>query len=48
MNCVTFPFSTINSISISVNNSNLTSVFFKSACHANARAERNIHLDFLF
>ena len=29
------PISTINSISISVNNSNSTFVFFKHACHAN-------------
>ena len=35
------PFSTINSISISVNNSNFTSVFFKAACHANPGAEGN-------
>ena len=33
--------STINSMSISVNNSNFTSVFFKFAYHANAGAERN-------
>ena len=32
-------FSTINSISILVNNSNFTSVFFKHACHANAGAD---------
>ena len=35
------PFSTINSISISINNSNITSVSFKAACHANPGAERN-------
>ena len=34
------PFSTINSISISVNNSNFTFVFFKHACHANAGADK--------
>ena len=34
-------FSTISSISISVSNSNSTSVFFKAACHANPGAERN-------
>ena len=34
-------FSTFNSISISVNNSNFTSVFFKAACYANAGAEIN-------
>ena len=28
-------FSTINNISILVNNSNSASVFFKQACHAN-------------
>ena len=33
------PFSIINSISISVNNSNYTSVFFKQACHANPGAD---------
>ena len=46
MNCVTYSssnsFSTINSISISVNNSNFTSVFFEAACHANPVAERNL------
>ena len=44
MNCMTSsltPFSTINSISISVYNSNLNSVFFKAACHANPGAERD-------
>ena len=35
------PFSTINSISISINNSDFTSVLFKAACHANPGAERN-------
>ena len=34
------PFSTINNMSTSVNNSNFTSVFFKQACHANAGADR--------
>ena len=34
-------FSTINSISVSVNNSNFTSAFLKTACHANSRAERS-------
>ena len=35
------PFAIINSISISVNNSNFTSVFFKAACYANPGAKRN-------
>ena len=35
------PFSTINSISTSFNNSNFTSVFYKAACQANPEAERN-------
>ena len=35
------PFSTINSISIPVNKSNFTSVFFKGAYHANPGAESN-------
>ena len=30
----------INSIFISVNNSNFTSVFFKHACHANPGADK--------
>ena len=34
------PFSTINSISMSVNNSNFTSVFFEVASHANPGAEK--------
>ena len=34
-------FSTISSISISVNNSNFTSVFFKAAYDANPGAEKN-------
>ena len=34
------PFSTINNISTSVNNSNVTSVFFKQACHAHPGADR--------
>ena len=36
------PFSTTDSISLSVNNSYFTSVLFKAACHANLGAERNI------
>ena len=35
------PFSANNNISISANNSNRTSVFFKAAYHANQEAERN-------
>ena len=34
------PFSTINSTSISVNNSYFTFVFFKYACHANPGADK--------
>ena len=34
-------FSTISSISISVNNSNFNSVFFKAAYDANPGAEKN-------
>ena len=34
------PSSTINKISILVNNSNSTLVFFKQACHANPGAEK--------
>ena len=34
-------FSTINNISTSVNNSNFSSVFLKTACHDNPGAERN-------
>ena len=34
-------FSIINSISLSVNNSNFTSVLFKQACHANPGADKN-------
>ena len=45
MNCVTYSssnfFLTINSISISVNNSNFTLVCYKAACYANPGAERN-------
>ena len=45
MNCMTYSssyvFSTFNSLSISVNNSNFTSVFFKDAYHANLGTERN-------
>ena len=33
------PFSTINNISMSVNYSNFTPVFFKRACHADPSAE---------
>ena len=35
------PFSTINNISISVERSNFTFVFFKAAYHANPGAGRN-------
>ena len=35
-------FSTINSISMTVNNLNLTSVFFKAAYHAYLGAEKNL------
>ena len=35
------PFSTIDNIFISLKRSNFTLVFFKAACHANPRAERN-------
>ena len=35
------PFLTINSMSVSVNSSNFTSVYFKAASHANLGAERN-------
>ena len=45
MDCLHIPplirYSTINSISISVNNSNFTSVFFKAACYVNPGAQRN-------
>ena len=34
------PFSTINNISKSVNNSNLVPIFFKQACHANPGADK--------
>ena len=37
---ILIPFSTINSISVSVNNSNFTSVFSKAACQANPGAEK--------
>ena len=42
MNGMTYPtpFSTIKNISISVNRSNFTLVFFKDACNANPHAER--------
>ena len=33
------PYSTVNSISISVNNSFFTSVFLKASCHDNQGAE---------
>ena len=43
MYCMTYssliPFSAINNISISINNFNLTPVFFKQACHANPGAD---------
>ena len=35
------PYSTISNISISVERSNFTLVFFKATCHANPEAERN-------
>ena len=35
------PFSAINNILISVNNSRFTPVFFKQACHANPGANKN-------
>ena len=38
--CTSNSFSTINSISISVNTSNSTSVFFKHVCHANPGADK--------
>ena len=45
MYCMTYspliPFSTINNILISVNNSNFTLVFFKQAFHANPGADKN-------
>ena len=45
INCITYPSSnsskTINNVSISVNSSSFTSVFFKAACHANPAGERN-------
>ena len=37
------PFSTINNISTSVNNSNFIPDFYKHACHANPGADRNEH-----
>ena len=44
MYCMNYPtpnsFFNINNISISVNNSNFTPVFFKQACHANPGADR--------
>ena len=45
MNCVTYScskthFSTIGIISISVNNSDFTSVFYEAARHANPGAEK--------
>ena len=41
MTCFSNAISNINSISISVNNSSFTSVFFKVAYYANAGAEIN-------
>ena len=45
MNCVNYAssnsFSPNNSISISVNNSNFTSVLIKTACQANLGAKRD-------
>ena len=45
MNDVTYSplshFSTVNSISVSVNNFYFTSVFLKAACYANPGAEAN-------
>ena len=35
------PFPNINSISISVGNSNFTPIFFKTACHANPGDEKH-------
>ena len=35
------PFSTINSISISINSSNFSSIIFKAGFHANPGVERN-------
>ena len=35
------PFSTINSMSMSINSSNFNSIFFKAGFHANPGAERN-------
>ena len=47
--CTSNSFSTINSISISVNTSNSTSVFFKHVCHANPGAEKNeLYKDHIF
>ena len=45
MNCVTYScskthFSTISIISVSVNNSDFTSVFYEAAWHANPEAEK--------
>ena len=34
------PFSTVNNISVLVDNSNSTLVFFKQACHANLGADK--------
>ena len=34
------PFSTINSISISVNNSDFTLAYFRAACHPNPGVEK--------
>ena len=40
MNSMTYSTSTINSISVSVQRSNLILVFFKAACYANPGAVR--------
>ena len=51
MNSMTYSsfnfFLTINSILISVNNSNFTSIIFKAACHANPGAETKILQDLI-
>ena len=39
MYCMKIPFSAINNISISLNNSNSTLVFFKHGCYANLGAD---------
>ena len=44
MYCMTYstsnPFFTVNNVSISVNNSSSTSVFFNQAFHANSGADK--------